>query len=112
MSTTRVKLLIAASFATMVIAVPSVQAQRFEYVSEHQPHRHIKDEWLARKLGICFIRETPATVNSQAYDNNNPLHPSYFTKVVSEPSAWELTGASAREFYNRATNPLHPSFRR
>ena len=112
MSTTRVKLLIAASFASLVIAIPSAEAQRVEYVTEHQPHGNVKDEWLARKLGICFIRETPATANSQAYENNSPLHPNYFTKVVAEPSAWELTGASAREFYNRAANPLHPSFRR
>ena len=112
MSTTRLKILIAASFATMVIAIPSAQAQRIEYVTEHQPHGNVKDEWLARKLGICFIRETPGTANSQAYESNSPLRPTYFTKVASEPITWQLTGASARELYNRAANPLHPSFRR
>jgi hypothetical protein len=112
MSTTQLKLLIATSFAALVIAVPSAQAQKWEYAVEHQPHGNVKDEWLARKLGICHIRELPGTENSQAYENDNPLHPAYFTKVTSQPSPWELTGASAREFYNRAANPLHPSFRR
>ena len=91
MSTTQLKLLIAAAFTTAVIAIPSAQAQRVEYVTEHQPHGNVKDEWLARKLGICFIRETPATANSQAYESNSPLKPSYFTKVVSEPSKPWLT---------------------
>lgn len=112
MSTTRVKVLVAAAFATMVIAIPSAQAQRFEYVSEHQPHRHIKDEWLARKMGICFIRELPATANSQSYENDNPLHPSYFTKVILQPSAWATTVAHQSEAYKDTANPLHPGFRR
>lgn len=101
MSTKRVKLLVATSFAALVIAVPSAQAQKWEYVAEHQPHGNVKDEWLAHKLGICHIRELPGTENSQAYENNSPLHPNYFTKVVAEPSAWELTGASARILQSR-----------
>ena len=112
MSTTRVKLLVAASFATVVIAVPSVQAQRFEYVTEHQPHRHIKDEWLARKMGICFMREISGTATSQAYEDTSPLHPTYLMKVTSQPSTWTTTGVTEREAYSNADNPLHPGFRR
>jgi hypothetical protein len=112
MSTTRVKILVAASFATMIIALPSAQAQRFEYVSEHQPHRHVKDEWLARKMGICFMRELPGITQGQAYESQSPLHPGYFTKVAAQPTTWATTGGYSSETYNHAANPLHPGYRR
>ena len=108
MNAKKISLVVVASLATSLAAIPFAQAGA-HYVKEHQPHPGISERD-ARQLGICYMVMDSIVPSNVVYVENGPLHPTYsFTRSDTN---WVGVGSTISRPDVNSGNPLHPSFKR